>query len=572
MFILDYLLMVSARLESMEDSILYGQRFLPPDHPYRRSKTLFTKNKQVFDGPPEEVSGEDLLKQFRDFDAERTPDVGGHENIRVSAVGELHNWHKKSIFWDLPYWKTHLLRHNLDVMHIEKNFFDNLMNTILNIQGKMKDNLKSRLDLVDICDRSELHVDENGTAPFPIYRLDGARKEEFFDWITDKVKFPDGYVSNLGNCVDRSEGKFSGLKSHDCHVIMQCLLPFAFSALLPRNVHEAIAGISSCQLIYWFNNQVESISRFTKSKNGISRSINQMMYSMLCFGYSKWSVIPFEERELWFRQFAQEFNWHSDLTETVRKKFNEKAMDSYTKQINAWKTVWQKNKRPRFINGTVWEQLIAHWEKEETAETSSRNSKNRKSDRGGKGMYVHNLGACSMSTKEDELIEENDGNPVDRLQLIKVAHTNKKTGQIQDLMIKGVVDLVEAEIATQSQPLSDDGDSTGASTNLSLLQINEMVEKAVPKRKGGCLVGLARRASSYLASSSQAPYADPMILEGLHDKDERIGALEEQNTTILSENATIRSENATILAELASQKKFNAEIMQKLDRLMSSSS
>ncbi|KAL0759619.1 hypothetical protein Bca101_075769 [Brassica carinata] len=31
-------------------------------------------------------------------------------------------------------------------------------------------------------------------------------------------------------------------------------------------------------------------------------------------------------------------------------------------------------------------------------------------------------------------------------------------------------------------------------------------------------------------------------------------------------------ENATILAELASQKKFNTEIMQKLDRLMSSSS
>ncbi|KAG2283170.1 hypothetical protein Bca52824_054390 [Brassica carinata] len=30
---------------------------------------------------------------------------------------------------------------------------------------------------------------------------------------------------------------------------------------------------------------------FTKSKNGISRSINQMMYSMLRFGYPKWSVI-----------------------------------------------------------------------------------------------------------------------------------------------------------------------------------------------------------------------------------------------------------------------------------------
>ena len=100
----------------------------------------------------------------------------------------------------------------------------------------------------------------------------------------------------------------------------------------------------------------------------------------------------------------QEFTWESGLTETVRQKFNEKAMDSYTKQINAWKTVWQKNKRPRYINGTVWEQLIVHWEKDDTAATSRKNSKNRKSDRGEKGMYVHNLGACSMSSKEDQLV------------------------------------------------------------------------------------------------------------------------------------------------------------------------
>lgn len=164
---------------------------------------MFTKNKQVFDDPPNEVSGEYLWKYFRDFGVERTPDVGEHENIRVDAVRELHNWHKKSIFLDLPYWESHLLRHNLDVMHIEKNFFDNLMNTILNIQGKTKDDLKSRLDLVDICDCSELHGDENGTTHFPIYRLDGAAKEEFFDWIRDRVKFSDGYASNLGNCVDR---------------------------------------------------------------------------------------------------------------------------------------------------------------------------------------------------------------------------------------------------------------------------------------------------------------------------------------------------------------------------------
>uniref|UniRef100_A0A0D3ALJ7 Uncharacterized protein n=1 Tax=Brassica oleracea var. oleracea TaxID=109376 RepID=A0A0D3ALJ7_BRAOL len=133
---------------------------------------------------------------------------------------------------------------------------------------------------------------------------------------------------------------------------------------------------------------------FDKSSNGISKSINNMMYSMLHSGYLKWRVIPREDRELWFRQFAQEFTWESGLPETVRQKFNEKAMNSYTKQINAWKTVRQKNKRPRYINGTVWEQLIVHWEKDDTAAASRKNSKNRKSDRGGKGMYVHNLGAC----------------------------------------------------------------------------------------------------------------------------------------------------------------------------------
>ena len=72
---------------------------------------MFTKNKKVFDSPPLEISGDDFLKQFRDFGAARTPDGGGHEYVPVDAAGLLHNWIKKSIFWDLPYWKDHLLQH-----------------------------------------------------------------------------------------------------------------------------------------------------------------------------------------------------------------------------------------------------------------------------------------------------------------------------------------------------------------------------------------------------------------------------------------------------------------------------
>ncbi|KAF3590006.1 hypothetical protein F2Q69_00031605 [Brassica cretica] len=143
------------------------------------------------------------------------------------------------------------------------------------------------------------------------------------------------------------------------------------------------------------------------------------------------------------------------------------------------------------------------------------------------------------------------------------------TGQraCADAVIRSVVDLVETqkEALLSSQSLSDDGDSTGASTNMFRLQINEMVEKAVPKRKGGRLIGLACRACSYPASSSQVLCTDLMILEQLQNKDERIVALEDQNATILSENATI-------LAQLESQKKTNTEILEKLDRLLPSGS
>ena len=67
------------------------------------------------------------------------------------------------------------------------------------------------------------------------------------------MAFPDGYASNLRNFVDKSEGKFTGLKSHICHVMMQRLLPFAFSELLPRNVHEFFTFSVGCHIYLCLN-------------------------------------------------------------------------------------------------------------------------------------------------------------------------------------------------------------------------------------------------------------------------------------------------------------------------------
>ena len=41
-------------------------------------------------------------------------------NKRKRGEESLCIWKKRSIFFSLPYWENHMLRHNLDVMHIEK--------------------------------------------------------------------------------------------------------------------------------------------------------------------------------------------------------------------------------------------------------------------------------------------------------------------------------------------------------------------------------------------------------------------------------------------------------------------
>ncbi|XP_042467064.1 uncharacterized protein LOC122050202 [Zingiber officinale] len=48
------------------------------------------------------------------------------------------------------------IRHCLDVMHIEKNVFESLINTLMNVKGKTKDNVAARLDMVEMGIRPEL--------------------------------------------------------------------------------------------------------------------------------------------------------------------------------------------------------------------------------------------------------------------------------------------------------------------------------------------------------------------------------------------------------------------------------
>ena len=58
-----------------------------------------------------------------------------------------------------------------------------------------------------------------------------------------ELRMPDGYASNIARCANPEKGTLHGMKSHDCHIFMECLLPIAFRSL-PDFVWSVLAELS----------------------------------------------------------------------------------------------------------------------------------------------------------------------------------------------------------------------------------------------------------------------------------------------------------------------------------------
>lgn len=142
------------------------RRFLRRSHRWRNDRTSFDGTKESR-GPPKELSGDDVLKQVQDLQGIiLSKDMSKKTKVSRSDRGD--NWKKRRIFFELPYFKTLLLRHNLDVMHIEKNICDSIIGTLMNVKWKTKDNINTRSDLKLMNLRPDLHpVDDGGKVVLP---------------------------------------------------------------------------------------------------------------------------------------------------------------------------------------------------------------------------------------------------------------------------------------------------------------------------------------------------------------------------------------------------------------------
>ncbi|KAK9267622.1 hypothetical protein L1049_010053 [Liquidambar formosana] len=219
------------------------RRYLPLEHSWRK-RTIMFNGKQEHWLQPRDLSGDDVLEQLS-FVKEVSFGKPPKKKKRKRSELEL-NWRKKSIFFQLPYWKTLKLRHNLDVIHIEKNICDNVLGTLMSIDGKTKDTVKAHIDLEAMGIRKELHLRRHGTkyeVPPACYTLSANERKGLYEWLKS-VKFLHGYASNITRCVNATDGKISGMKSHDCHVFLQQLLLITVRGYLRKDVSTALVELS----------------------------------------------------------------------------------------------------------------------------------------------------------------------------------------------------------------------------------------------------------------------------------------------------------------------------------------
>lgn len=140
-----------------------------------------------------------------------------------------------------------MIRHNIDPMHVEKNICDNVLGTMCDVPGKTKDTVKAREDLRDMGIREELQMkvrsrDNKPVKPVACFKLSHDEKNGFCDFLKS-AKFPDGYASNISRCI--KEKKICGLKSHDCHVLLQRLIPIGVRGFLTKEVVDALFDLGN---------------------------------------------------------------------------------------------------------------------------------------------------------------------------------------------------------------------------------------------------------------------------------------------------------------------------------------
>jgi len=113
---------------------------------------------------------------------------------------------------------------------------------LLHIKGKTKDGINARKDLVKMGVWFELQPQPHGKRTY-LPPACHTLKRSVSVGVCKELKVSQGYSSNIKSPVSMKDLKLIGLKSHNCHVLMQDLLPVAIRGILPKSVRQVITRL-----------------------------------------------------------------------------------------------------------------------------------------------------------------------------------------------------------------------------------------------------------------------------------------------------------------------------------------
>ncbi|GJQ93916.1 hypothetical protein Tco_0005055 [Tanacetum coccineum] len=129
----------------------------------------------------------------------------------------------------------------------KRNVLEAILNTLL-MNDKSKDTAKARQDLQKLGIRRPLWLTKNHKGkivkPQAAYSFTPENRKKFCQYFKG-VKLPDGFGSCFKHKVTDNDTNITGLKSHDCHIMMQHLLPYGLQNYLPDNIAKPIIELSS---------------------------------------------------------------------------------------------------------------------------------------------------------------------------------------------------------------------------------------------------------------------------------------------------------------------------------------
>ena len=66
--------------------------------------------------------------------------------------------------------------------------------------------------------------------------------DQFIKCLTG-IKVSSGYYGKISRYLDTKKKRFSGMKSHDCHVMMTQILPVALRGIMDKHVCDTLIGL-----------------------------------------------------------------------------------------------------------------------------------------------------------------------------------------------------------------------------------------------------------------------------------------------------------------------------------------